>query len=494
MDLSLHKELIEEISRIGISAKNNNCVRAVSLPTTDRPFAISLLMESSKSTESGLFQFSLIERKQFNWEKGQWKQIGIRAGNPSSLIQEAQRIKESAFIVLEEISPYFSEENGNPELRLELFSILNSEKKSPGIVMVFLDGNPCKYPSMLADKIIEFKVPHPKIAELGTIVREEITTTLQKRNEKLDIAKIKKNSDFLVDSLTGLTREQAKRKIQDGCAYGFSNIKEVKTYIEKGKKEILQKELSMNIPDSNAFETPVGHEYVYEYFQTIKDNVRDFGPNRPKGIASIGFPGVGKSNYAKFVGHLLGLPVVEFRPTSLMDSLLGETEKRFDRAFSVFEAMAPNIVFIDEIDKVFSQGGGESDGGTWMRVTARLLNWMAENPNPNLIIATGNNPIKMREIGQTMFRSGRIDRVYWFDVPSHAARYEMSCNWLKGNIKNYKSIAEDLADETEKFTGADIKTVINQAKLKAKYQKKSTLFRNFIRRSRKKTDEGFCLV
>jgi len=84
---------------------------------------------------------------------------------------------------------------------------------------------------------------------------------------------------------------------------------------------------------------------------------------------------------ARAIGNVVGLPVVQFRISALMNSLLGETERRFAQAFSALEAMSPNVVFIDEIEKAFGESS-ERDGGTMMRCTGALLSWLSDNTTP----------------------------------------------------------------------------------------------------------------
>ncbi len=125
---------------------------------------------------------------------------------------------------------------------------------------------------------------------------------------------------------------------------------------------------------------------------------------------------------ARVDGQLTGLPMVVLRIASLMNSLLGATERLFMRAFATLEAMAPCIVFIDETEKAFADSGSETDGGAMMRVTGSLLSWINDNPHPNYIIATCNSLGRMGEIGETMTRSGRFDAIFFLDVPDARAR------------------------------------------------------------------------
>jgi SpoVK/Ycf46/Vps4 family AAA+-type ATPase len=174
---------------------------------------------------------------------------------------------------------------------------------------------------------------------------------------------------------------------------------------------------------------------------------------------------------ARAIGRLVDLPVVEFRLSALMNSLLGETERRFSQAFQTFEAMAPNLVFIDEIEKAFGDSS-ERDGGTMMRCTGALLSWLSDNPYPNYIIATSNSLRRMGEIGLTMTRSERFDAAFFVDVPGQTARRCMLERWLAGQMENSDNAAEAIAAITEKFSGADLRSVVKQAISWANYHQR----------------------
>jgi SpoVK/Ycf46/Vps4 family AAA+-type ATPase len=152
-----------------------------------------------------------------------------------------------------------------------------------------------------------------------------------------------------------------------------------------------------------------------------------------------------------------------------MNSLLGETERRFAQAFQTLEAMGPNVVFIDEIEKAFGDSS-ERDGGTMMRCTGALLSWLSDNPHPNYIVATSNSLRRMGEVGLTMTRSERFDAAFFVDVPGYAARRSMLANWLRGNIESPDAAAGELAGLTEKFSGADLRSVFKQALNRAAYE------------------------
>ena len=126
--------------------------------------------------------------------------------------------------------------------------------------------------------------------------------------------------------------------------------------------------------------------------------------------------------------------------------------------------MSPNIVFIDEIEKAFGQSS-ENDGGTMMRCTGSLLSWLSDNQYPNYIVATSNSISRMGEIGLTMTRSERFDAAFFCDVPSRESRQKMMECWTGDT-----DMACEIAEMSEKFSGADLRSVVKQAQARAEHE------------------------
>jgi SpoVK/Ycf46/Vps4 family AAA+-type ATPase len=108
-----------------------------------------------------------------------------------------------------------------------------------------------------------------------------------------------------------------------------------------------------------------------------------------RGILIIGVPGTGKSHFCKALGNEVNWPVLSLDMGKVFGSLVGESEQKMRETLKVIDAMAPCILFIDEIEKALSGVGGQStDGGTSQRVGGTFLQWMQDHTSEVFCVAT----------------------------------------------------------------------------------------------------------
>jgi SpoVK/Ycf46/Vps4 family AAA+-type ATPase len=116
------------------------------------------------------------------------------------------------------------------------------------------------------------------------------------------------------------------------------------------------------------------------------------------------------------------MPLLRMDIGTIMASHIGESEDNMRRALKLADAIAPCVLWIDEVEKAL--GGVESsnstDGGVTMRVFGTLLTYMQENTNPVYIVATANSTRGLKP----EFLS-RFDEVFFVDLPSYADRKEI---------------------------------------------------------------------
>ena len=155
------------------------------------------------------------------------------------------------------------------------------------------------------------------------------------------------------------------------------------------------------------------------------ERARRYGLPNPKGLLLVGIQGTGKSLCAKATAQLLRVPLLRLDVGRLMGSLVGESEGRAREMIEVAEAMAPVVLWIDEIDKGF-RGVSASfvgDSGTSSRVFGTLITWMQEKTAPVFVVATANN---IDVLPPELLRKGRFDEIFFIDLPTEPERREIS--------------------------------------------------------------------
>lgn len=150
---------------------------------------------------------------------------------------------------------------------------------------------------------------------------------------------------------------------------------------------------------------------------------------RPRGVLLLGVPGTGKSAFARALGNETGRPTLTLDIGSLMGSLVGETEERVRRALRIADAMAPCILFTDELEKGLGgvAGGGRSDSGVSARLFGTLLTWLADHRSDVYFVGTAND---IRDLPPEFSRAERLDAVFFLDLPAAAAREQVWRQYL----------------------------------------------------------------
>lgn len=188
-------------------------------------------------------------------------------------------------------------------------------------------------------------------------------------------------------------------------------------------------------------------------------NGNSSGLEKPKGVLLVGVQGGGKSLAAKAVAGAWGVPLLRLDFGALYNKFFGETEKNIRRALELAELMSPCILWLDEIEKGISTG--DFDSGTSQRVLATFLTWMAENSKAVFIVATAND---IQALPAELIRKGRMDEIFFVDLPEPAVREEIFRIHLKKRKVNSQGFdLGALAASAEGFSGAEIEQSVVSA-------------------------------
>jgi len=147
----------------------------------------------------------------------------------------------------------------------------------------------------------------------------------------------------------------------------------------------------------------------------------DYGLPSAKGLLIIGVAGTGKSLSAKVTAKVFGVPLLKLDAGRLYGGLVGASEANLRSVIQTAEAIAPCVVWLDEIEKGLarSKSSGSTDGGTSARVLGSLLSWMQEKTAPVFVVATAND---VSQLPPALLRAGRWDSMFFVDLPQQTER------------------------------------------------------------------------
>ena len=145
-------------------------------------------------------------------------------------------------------------------------------------------------------------------------------------------------------------------------------------------------------------------------------SAKTYGLPAPKGLLIVGIPGTGKSLTAKATASAFGLPLLRLDMGRVFGGIVGQSEANLRAVIQTAEAIAPCVLWIDEIEKGFSgsKSSGSSDGGTSSRVFGSFLSWMQEKEKPVFVVATAND---VSQLPPEFLRKGRFDEMFFVDLP-----------------------------------------------------------------------------
>lgn len=189
------------------------------------------------------------------------------------------------------------------------------------------------------------------------------------------------------------------------------------------------------------------------------------GVDMPKGVLLFGMPGCGKSLAAKVIAGYFEMPLLRMDMGMILGMYVGQSEENIRKAIKMAEAIAPSVLWIDELEKAFSgAGGGGSDVTT--RVFGSIITWMQEKKKPVFVVAMANN---IDGMPPEFMRKGRFDEIFFVDFPGAVEAQKIFEVHLKKRDKQNKNWVEsvdcrkvgELASKKE-FSGADIEAVVKE--------------------------------
>jgi ATPase family associated with various cellular activities (AAA) len=327
--------------------------------------------------------------------------------------------------------------------------------------------------------LVEFlDLPLPDRERLREIIRETYTRMAGTHALKLQLDS--NGVDAMAGNLRGLTEEAAERAISQTVVGRLALSPECITDVLDAKKALLKRSGMLEFVDSTDNMASVGGLDNLKTWLGQRRNSWDaqalqFGLDPPKGVIILGVQGCGKSLCARAVAGEWKLPLVKFDTAAVYDKFIGETEKRIQKVFKVAEGLAPCVLWIDELEKVFAGSGPDSasaDAGVSSRLLASFLSWMQERKSAVFVAATCNN---VTVLPPELIRKGRFDELFFVDLPSADERKQVFSIQLTKRKRDPGDYDLDRVAEAAKgFSGAEIESAV-QTGLYAAFSRKQEL-------------------
>jgi AAA+ superfamily predicted ATPase len=307
----------------------------------------------------------------------------------------------------------------------------------------------------------------PEVEKLFTVVHHELPDETQLRTICNDLftgdTTFEKPSEeqvtTVVEASRGLTRQESEN------AYALSLVRHNKLEpdtIWGIKAQTLEKSGTMTLYRGDAnFQNLGGLENLKQFcIRAMRKQGEKHVDQRPKGVLLLSPPGCGKSQFAKALGNEVGRPTVMLDFGSLMGKFVGESEGNMRRALKQVDAMAPCVLFVDEIEKGLAgvSNGGANDSGVSARLFGTLLTWLNDHTSDVFFIGTCNDA---SQLPAPFARAERFDGVFFVDLPADEQRKQIWDIYLNqfGIDK-----AQTKPDDTN-WTGAEIKSCCRLAAL-----------------------------
>jgi AAA+ superfamily predicted ATPase len=381
--------------------------------------------------------------------------IGAGKRNPLQALELTDKLPESAqaILVLRDFHRFLEDVSISRKLR-NLAKKLKSQPKNIVIIAPQIT-----IPEDLSEIFTVLEFPLPDGEEIKTEVERLLVAMGQSIQKPL--------LDDTVRAARGLSIERIRRVLAKAIAtHGELRPDDVDLILEEKRQTIRQTQILDFYPAKENISDIGGLDNLKDWLLrrggAFSERARQYGLPHPRGLLLVGIQGTGKSLTAKAIAHHWHLPLLRLDVGRLFAGLVGESESRTRQTISLAEALAPCVLWIDEIDKAFAGFDSKGDAGTTSRVFGTFITWLAEKTSPVFVVATANN---IQSLPPEILRKGRFDEIFFVGLPNQDERkaiFEVHLSRLRPqNIKNYD--LDRLAYETPDFSGAEIEQTLVEA-------------------------------
>ena len=389
---------------------------------------------------------------------------GFAKRNPLQALELVERLNSEtpALFLLKDFNRFLSDLSISRKLR-NISRILKLQPKT-----IIIIGSDLTIPKELQELItvLQFQLP----------LEEEINQELTRLVNSLNIEVDPELFENLTRACQGLSLERIRRVLSKIIAtYKTIDSNSIALLLSEKKQIIKQTEIleycSVNEKITNLGGLNNLKDWLNKRKTAFSLQASNYGLPTPRGLLLIGIQGTGKSLTAKAIANDWQLPLLKLDVGKLFGGIVGESESRLRQMIDVAETISPCILWIDEIDKAFTNTDSKGDSGTSNRVLATFINWLSEKTKPVFVISTANN---IDLLPLEIIRKGRFDEIFFLDLPKLDEREDIfKIHLQEFRPETWQSFdSTKLAQLSESFSGAEIRQSIIEGMYQAFYEKR----------------------
>jgi SpoVK/Ycf46/Vps4 family AAA+-type ATPase len=421
--------------------------------THEEPRALALLEKVCNLESHPLFAWSVASGLR---RRGRNESIP-QTGDPTDCLRHIDKTLQNGVYVLLDFHP-FLDDPVNQRLIREIALSYNKTART----LIFVSPQ-LELPATLARMSARLRLSMLDAKAVHQIIREEVE--LWKNEQRGGEMRGQREAvDLLAQHLAGMSADDARRLVRQAVRDDARLTLEDVTRVLKYKHESLAADSLLTLELDTARFADIGglhnlKRWLERRRRIFGGSVETPGLDVPKGILLLGVQGGGKSLAAKAVAGAWGVPLLALDFGALYNKFFGETERNLREALAAAEAMAPCVLWMDEVEKgLGGDSTGSTDGGVSRRVLGTLLTWMAERKKRVFLVATAND---ISQLPPELVRKGRFDEIFFVDLPDAVTRAEIFRIHLRRRAQEEAKFRVDaLAALTEGFSGAEIEQAV----------------------------------
>ena len=328
---------------------------------------------------------------------------GFAKRNPVQALELVERLtaQTPALFLLKDFNRFLTDVSISRKLK-NISRILKLQPKT-----IIIIGPDLNIPKELCDLItvLQFQLP----------IESEINYELKRLIQSLNIEIEPQILESLTRACQGLSLERIRRVLSKIIAtYKTIDENSINLLLNEKKQIISQTEILEYWSANETISKIGGVDNLKNWLKKRKTafgiQASNYGLPTPRGLLLVGIQGTGKSLTAKAIATEWQLPLLKLDVGKLFGGIVGESESRLRQMIEVAETISPCILWIDEIDKAFSNNSNMGDSGTSNRVLATFISWLSEKTKPVFVVATANN---VELLPLEIIRKGRFDEIFF---------------------------------------------------------------------------------